>query len=327
LRQKLKRRTFVTIKTDCVDFVVATSEINRYGFRLDLNGAKLTGFLKNPVLLYGHDRTRLPIGSWENLRIEGGKMVATAVFDDEDSFAQQVKGKVERGILRGASIAFDPLMFSEKPEDLAPGQSRATVKEWELLEISVVDIPGDREAVRLSADRAIEEVVPQLSAVIQDNIVLKQPKDKMEKVTKALGLAADATEEQMVSAIESIQQNAVASLLAVGQSKGVVNESNRAQYERLAKADFEAVQLLFSSSAQKPAADAPAKQEQELTLTDLIKQLAASQTPATDDREQWSFDDWSKKDSEGLLKMKRQEPERYIQLATAYAKASNVIMD
>jgi HK97 family phage prohead protease len=323
------RATLPRLKTIRVEFIVATASINRYGFRLDLSGAKLDGFLKNPVLLYGHDRSELPIGRWENLRIDGDRMLATPVFDEEDEFAQQVKGKVERGILSAASVAFDPLVFSEQPDDLMPGQARATVKEWELLEISIVDIPGDRNAVRLSNGKDLE-AIPMLSARTEESVSIN-PQPKMEKVTQALGLAAGATEEQMVSAIQALRSNAVASLLAVGESKGVVNEANRAQYERLAKADFEAVQLLFNS------ATAPAKTEEkqtetkkteeELTLTGLIKQLSASQKPAGDNSDSWSFDEWSKNDSAGLLRMKREEPQRYAALAQAKAKASNVITD
>lgn len=313
------------LKTIRVDFIVATSEINRYGFRLELNGARLDGFMKNPVMLYWHERNgnRLPIGRWENLRVEGDEMRATAVFDEDDEFALAVKGKCERGFIHAASVAFDPLSMSEAPETLKPGQTRPTVTEWELLEISIVDIPGDRNAVRLSAGRQIDEVLPMLSARVEGDVAQekKQPA-RMEKVLSALGLAAGATEDQAVEAITALRNQAVESTLAVGEQKGLVNAANRAHYEKLAKADISTVQALFSAAQApaKPETKATPEQpkaEEELTLTGLIKQLSAQNGKPADDREAWSFDDWSKKDSAGLLKMKTDDPEKYRALAQA----------
>jgi hypothetical protein len=311
-----------------VDFIVATSEINRYGFRLDLNGARLEGFQKNPVMLYFHERAggnRLPIGRWENLRVEGDQMHATAVFDEQDEFAQAVKGKCERGFIHAASVAFDPLTLSEAPEMLKPGQQRPTVTEWELLEISIVDIPGDRNAVRLSAGRDIDEVLPMLSAPNVSPITTK-PDTRMEKITSALGLAAGATEDQAVEAITALRSQAIESTLAVGQQKGVVNTTNRAHYEALAKRDLSTVQALFAAAEKPVIVDEEKDDENEkLTFTGLLKALSANnQKPAGESRDNWSFDDWSKKDSDGLLAMKRENPEQYQALAAAKAKAAGV---
>lgn len=230
----------------------------------------------------------------------------------------EVMGKVERGILNAASVSFDPLVFSQNPEDLAAGQTRSTIKEWELLEISIVDIPGDRNAVRLSNGGDIENVVPVLSARTENSLETNSDK-KMDKIIQALGLSAGATEDQAVAAIVALQAARVESLLAVGVQKGIVSSENRAQYERLAKADYEAVQLLFTNAPAAAVAGAGEQNEktEEVSLTALIRQLAGGQKSDKDERENWSFDDWSKKDSAGLLKMKNSEPEKYAALAQA----------
>lgn len=306
-----------------MEFVVATNFVNRYGFRLDLAGAKIDSFRNNPILLYGHDRSELPIGRWENLRVDGDKMMATPVFDTEDAFAMEVMGKVERGILNAASVSFDPLVFSQNPEDLVAGQTRSTIKEWELLEISIVDIPGDRNAVRLSNGSDIENVVPALSARTENSLETNSDK-KMDKIIQALGLSAGATEDQAVAAIVALQGARVESLLAVGTQKGIVTADNRGQYERLAKADYEAVQLLFNNTPAVAAAESQTEKTEEVSLTALIRRLAGGSKADADDRESWSYDQWSKNDSQGLLKMKRTEPEKYAALAAAKGKAANV---
>ena len=48
------------------------------------SGADLSVFENNPVMLLNHDDWELPIGRWENIRIEGTLILADAVFDEDD---------------------------------------------------------------------------------------------------------------------------------------------------------------------------------------------------------------------------------------------------
>ena len=48
------------------------------------SGADLSVFENNPVMLLNHDDWDLPIGRWENIRIEGTRILADAVFDEDD---------------------------------------------------------------------------------------------------------------------------------------------------------------------------------------------------------------------------------------------------
>ena len=72
------------------------------------SGADLSVFENNPVMLLNHDDWELPIGRWENIRIEGTLILADAVFDEDDERAADVMGKVDRGFLRAASIGAWP---------------------------------------------------------------------------------------------------------------------------------------------------------------------------------------------------------------------------
>ena len=76
-------------------FVLHDESVNTYGFRMLTSGANLEEFKKNPVMLLNHDDYSLPIGRWENIRVEGGKILADAVFDEGDARAAEVKRKVE----------------------------------------------------------------------------------------------------------------------------------------------------------------------------------------------------------------------------------------
>ena len=139
-------------------FIVSDGSVNRFGFPVVTEGIQLDAFIKNPVMLYMHLRDgdffstapeNVPIGRWENLRIENGNLLADAVFDEGDDFAMEIKRKVDDGFLNAASIGIEILAISEDADDMLPGQTRPTVLKSELLEISIVDIPANSNAIKL----------------------------------------------------------------------------------------------------------------------------------------------------------------------------------
>ena len=93
----------------------------------------LTRFEKNPVMLFNHHRTCmgrrdeiLPIGRWEDLKVEDGVLTGVSVFDGKDEFAVKIRDKVEGGFLCGCSVGIRVREWSERPEDLKPGQQYPT---------------------------------------------------------------------------------------------------------------------------------------------------------------------------------------------------------
>jgi len=89
--------------------------VNSYGFRILTAGIDLTRFKLNPVMLDGHIQSNQNvIGSWKDITLEGGKLLAEPIFDMEDDNAKLIAGKVERGVIKGASMG---IMVSKK--DLA----------------------------------------------------------------------------------------------------------------------------------------------------------------------------------------------------------------
>lgn len=89
-------------------FVLHDETVNTYGFRMLTGGANLEEFRKNPVILLNHKDWELPIGRWENIRIEGTQILADALFDEKDDIAVKIAGKVEGGFLRMASMGAWP---------------------------------------------------------------------------------------------------------------------------------------------------------------------------------------------------------------------------
>ena len=130
-------------------FILSDESINTYGFRLLTGGADLSQFRKNPVMYLNHDSWDMPIGRWENIRVEDGKILADAIFDMKDEKAAEVAGKVDRGFLKMASVGLVPIERTEEASLMLPGQKYPTVSRWRLREASIVGIGSNHNALRL----------------------------------------------------------------------------------------------------------------------------------------------------------------------------------
>lgn len=118
--------------------------INSYGFKTDVKGINLSRFEKNPVMLYQHN-PHMVIGRWEDIKIEGGQLSATPVFDMEDPEAAEIARKVEQGFIKGCSMGIViKQMTRTKGIDTATNSV--------LLEASIVSIPADENALVVYED-------------------------------------------------------------------------------------------------------------------------------------------------------------------------------
>nr|DAN83701.1 MAG TPA: prohead serine protease [Caudoviricetes sp.] len=130
-------------------FILHDETVNTQGFRMLTSGANLSVFENNPVMLLNHDDWNLPIGRWENIRVEGSRILADAVFDKDDERAVAVMGKVERGFLKAASIGGWPGESSNDPSLMLPGQTYPTMVTWTVREASICTIGSNHNAIAL----------------------------------------------------------------------------------------------------------------------------------------------------------------------------------
>ncbi len=140
--------------------ILSDSSLNCYGYRVLTEGIDIESFKKNPIMLYMHSRDEdshnwgyMAIGHWEDIEVDGDKLLGTPIFDKEDDISKKVAAKFEAGTFRAASIGIQIIETSEDKSVLVPGQTRATVTRCRLMECSIVDIPANANAVRLY-DRA-----------------------------------------------------------------------------------------------------------------------------------------------------------------------------
>lgn len=180
-------------------FKLSDSSVNDYGTRVITSGINLDRFKSNPIMLWMHRRddggwleaeAPLPIGRWENIRIEGDDLIADAVFDEADEFALKIQSKVDQKILNTASVGLSIIELSEDPAIMLQGQTRATISKSELVEASIVDIPGNKNAVRLyNKGAALKLSLPDMQTSLPE--INQNPINTMKKIT-LLSLAAIA---------------------------------------------------------------------------------------------------------------------------------------
>lgn len=160
-------------------------EYDRYQDRLSVSGWDLKAFNANPVILYNHDagdggflglgrKDVLPIGKGRAF-VEGNALMVEVQFDQSDDFAKKVESKVKQGILNAVSVRYTIPDGAYTENEKGGLDSTAQ----ELLEISIVTIPGNQRALRVKGvDDSEFDVLTEKVASRAAEILLKALDDR-----------------------------------------------------------------------------------------------------------------------------------------------------
>lgn len=131
------------------EFVMSTESKDRMGDIIEQSGWNLREFKKNPIALFAHDH-RLPIGTWENVRVEGKRLLGVLKLAQEGTsqIVDDVRRLIEQGILKAVSVGFSAQEYEAIDKDDPWGPIR--FKKTTLLETSVVSVPANAEALALA---------------------------------------------------------------------------------------------------------------------------------------------------------------------------------
>jgi HK97 family phage prohead protease len=126
------------------NFTVSDGSVDRMGDTINPNGWRLDAFRKNPVVLFAHDSTSLPVGRAVDVHPDGTRLVASIKFA-QTAMGRSVAGLVRGGYLGATSVGFVPLEYAfSKDQNRKGGIDFAST---ELLEISVVPVPANANAL------------------------------------------------------------------------------------------------------------------------------------------------------------------------------------
>lgn len=294
-------------------FIVSDESINVYGDRVLTDGIDIADFEKNPIMLWNHTRAWsgdvnqvLPIGHWENIVRENGVVKADAVFDETDEFAKKIAKKVESGTLKACSIGIRVLENSTDPKHLIAGQTGVTITKCKLREISIVDIPGNKNAIALYDES--DNIIDLSDRIInnQKSKIMEETKSKELQNAQAENVAKDARIAELEKQLKEQKATANKSYLDAAVAAGKIAEDEKEHYVKLMEADEDAVKKLISSK--KTVEKAPRIKDQ---LSDKNKE----------DRSNWTYMDWLQKDNPGLLKLKNENPTEFTRLRDEISKS------
>lgn len=146
--------------------VASTESPDRANDVIRADGWSLGNFMKNPVIVWGHDYSAPPVAKAVRVWTEGPALMFEAQFPtvDEYPFGDTIYRLIKGGYLRAFSVGFDPIESKDRE-----GYGREYIKQ-ELWEISLVTVPMNPEAlVRLGmggfgpeAAKSLEEIARRL---------------------------------------------------------------------------------------------------------------------------------------------------------------------
>lgn len=173
-----------------VRFTASTPDLDRHGTRLLPLGCDSAAFERNPIVLWNHNKDGSPddvLGRVVEI-VKTAAAVEVVVEFDTHAKAQEVLRKVRAGFLRAVSVGFIP------QQDRKNADGTIDVLTWELCELSIVPVPSNRQALKRGYSLRV-------TCTFLRETQNSRGVQKLMNITEKLGLAADATPEQIADAL------------------------------------------------------------------------------------------------------------------------------
>lgn len=145
-------------------FIWSTASVDRMGDVIEVAGWDTRDFSRNPIALYQHDHD-LPLGrSPQHAKdVAAGKLWGEIAFAPAgaDPFIDSRWKLVEAGILRATSVGFLPddvhVPTKSERQELGMGDYGVIYRAQSLLEISLVTVPANPDALGASVKRCVDD--------------------------------------------------------------------------------------------------------------------------------------------------------------------------
>jgi hypothetical protein len=320
------------------DFIINTENVNEYKYRILTDGIDYKQYLRNPVVLYLHNRDDYKnkgsevIGRCIKLFVKDKELIATIEFDENDPFSKKIADKVANGFIRMASMYADVIAASSEPELVKEGQLYETVTKCKLVEISIVPIGGNDDALKLSK-KGGEVKLNKLNGKWN---IKNENMSELKTIALALGKAPDTSENvlletislmksdnetsknkviELEAKIKGIHGSEATALVEKAVQLGLIPEAFKPSQILAFESDFDGQKAILS----KAIADKEAESGQSATHK-AVKEvvLNGKTTPSTTTEE--TFDYLQKHDVVKLGKIRDEQPEQYAALAKAYGQ-------
>jgi len=319
-------------------FVLIDESLLSPGFWVKVKGIDLKQFKRNPVMYFMHIRPGeyensgkdmlLPIGYWDNIRVEDDQVLADPVYDDKDEFAVKIRDKVDSKVIRMASIGLQPVIWSEEEKDIKPGQPHPTLIKSIAIEASIVDRGMNNNALRLyNEDNSEIKLSDNTLPVIK---TINQTQTKMKKILQFFKLNENSGEDAVLPLVEglsnendtlkakitgleaevqtfkdrenSTRKDDITTLVDKAIADRKILTGQKDQYVKLLEADFDTTKALLDG------------------MKGVVKLGEGLGDSEDTEHKDWKWDDYHTKDPETLEKMRDADRDNYIRLYEAKFK-------
>ncbi len=146
---------------------ISTPAVDRSGDVVMPLGMDATNFMKNPVVLFAHDYSELPIARCIDLQADDTGVLATVEFMPEGTYDKSdlVYNMIKLGFMNAWSIGFMPKTWTEN-------ETGYIYNTWEIYEFSAVPVPANQEALTIMRSKGIDTALLEVKEVEE---VKKEP--------------------------------------------------------------------------------------------------------------------------------------------------------
>jgi len=303
-------------------YVLSDSSVNVYGFRLLTEGYQPEQFQKNPIGYYMHRREDGIALKWEDIKIEDDRIVGVPVINLANERGEQIGTEAENGFLNAASMGHIVVLeYSTDEAMMLPGQTGPTITKWYNKECSLVDIPGNNNALTCLYD-ANEHVInlADIGAggdgllTIGDKLKADQEAAKQEVLDgvqliaeKARHLAAE--NKLLLSDLAALKQE-MSMLVEARDSKDILLLLERALEDKKITVALKALLAQDYAANREGLIKLLAAMPAYRSITEQLK-MTSEQTEAN-----WTWDDYEQNDPAGkkLKDLRANDPNKYREL-------------
>lgn len=181
-------------------FTLSTGSIDRHNEKVTVAGIEYQSFLKNPVCLDQHNSTEIEniVGTWSNLRVSNDKLFGDLWLNELTPKSRLYKAMIDNNQLNAVSIGFISISKIEEPVpygmegQFAYNQTITNHTKSQLIEVSLVVIPANKEALRVKLLGLFESQEKELEVI--EKIGKPVSKTNQEKIKIATERAKEIIE-------------------------------------------------------------------------------------------------------------------------------------
>jgi len=125
-----------------IRYEFSSSAVARDNHTINTAGWDLVNYLRNPVFLWAHDSSALPIGRVVNIGVSGDRLMGDVEYAEADiyPFADTVYRMVKANLLNAVSVSWNPIEYRFSQDKGRAGG--IDFLKQELLEVSQVPVPA-----------------------------------------------------------------------------------------------------------------------------------------------------------------------------------------